>query len=79
MSLLTPRKRELVSAMGSKLHFLQRAHLGVEKGWGNRCADLGATRLADPRNVPARRTLDTGLELAPVSTPAVQAHKPCCG
>ena len=84
MSLLTPRKRELVSlgaAMGSKLHLLQRApHPGVEKGWGNGYADLGATRLAgNPRNVSARSTPDAGLELLPESTPAVQAHKPCCG
>jgi 4-carboxymuconolactone decarboxylase len=40
---------------------------------------LEVVRLADGvRQVPARKTLDTALEMLSDSTPAAPTHKPCC-
>jgi len=84
MSLLTPREQELVSlsaAMGSNCVACIEHHIPASRKVGLTDPQISeAIRLADNlRQVPARRTLDTALDLLSESTPTVQAHKPCCG
>jgi len=83
MSLLTTREQELVSlgaAMGSNCVPCIEHHIPASRRAGLSDAQISeAIRLADKlRQVPARRTLDTPLELLSESTPA-RAEKPCCG
>ncbi len=97
MSRLTPRERELVSlgaAMGSNCISCIEFHVPASRRAGLSDAQISeAIRLADQtRQVPARKTLDTALELLseapPLASPgaagdktaaAAQADKPCCG
>ena len=84
MSLLTPREQELVSlgaAMGSNCVSCVEHHIPASRKAGLTDPQISeAIRLADNlRQVPARRTLDTALDLLSESTPPAQAVKPCCG
>ena len=84
MSLLTPREQELVSlgaAMGSNCVSCVEHHIPASRKSGLTDPQISeAIRLADNlRQVPARRTLDTALDLLSESTPTAQAAKPCCG
>ncbi len=84
MSLLTPREQELVSlgaAMGSNCISCIEHHIPKSRTVGLTDPQISeAIRLADNvRQVPARKTLVTAVDLLSESTPAVQAHQPCCG
>jgi AhpD family alkylhydroperoxidase len=97
MSLLTPRERELVSlgaAMGSNCIPCIEYHIPASRKAGLSDAQISeAIQLADTtRQVPARKTLHTALDLLSESpalvspamlcaktTTAAQADKPCCG
>jgi 4-carboxymuconolactone decarboxylase len=84
MSLLTLLERELVSlgaAMGSNCVSCIEHHIPASRNAGLTDAQIAeAIQLADNvRQTPARRTLDTALDLLSESRPAAQAHKPCCG
>ncbi|HVI70115.1 MAG TPA: carboxymuconolactone decarboxylase family protein, partial [Pyrinomonadaceae bacterium] len=95
MSHLTPRESELVSlgaAMGSNCISCIEHHIPASRTAGLTDAQISeAIRLADKlRQVPARKTLDTALDLLSESPPlaspgaaddkataAAQADKPC--
>ena len=95
MSLLAPRERELVSlgaAMGSNCVPCIEHHIPGSRQAGLTDPQISeAIRLADRlRQVPARKTLHTALDLLSESsqlassgtvcdTAAVQAGKPSCG
>ena len=97
MSLLTPREQELVSlgaAMGSNCISCIEYHIPASRNAGLTDAQISeAIGLADRlRQVPARKALDTALDLLSESHPLVspgaagdrstataQADKPCCG
>lgn len=97
MSHLTAREHELVSlgaAMGSNCISCIEYHVPASRRAGLSDQQISeAIRLADRiRQVPARKTLDTALELlsesAAFASPgasgaqtaaAAQADKPCCG
>ncbi len=95
MSLLTPRERELVSlgaAMGSNCVACIEHHIPASRNAGLTDPQISeAIRLAgELRQVPARKTLQTALDLLsnscpPPSTGVVcgktmaEADKPCCG
>ena len=96
MSHLTPREQALVSlgaAMGSNCVSCIEHHIPASRKAGLGDAQISeAIGLADSlRQVPARKTMDTALELlsgsprfaSPVATcdktAAAQTDKPCCG
>jgi AhpD family alkylhydroperoxidase len=93
MSQLTARERELVSlgaAMGSNCVSCIEYHIPASRNAGLTEAQISeAIQLADKtRQVPARKTLDTALDLLSLqslgaagdkTTAAAQANKPCCG
>ena len=84
MSLLTPREQELVSlgaAMGSNCTSCIEHHIPASRKAGLTDPQIAeAIQLADNvRRVPARRTLDAAHNLLSESTPAPNAHNPCCG
>ena len=84
MSSLTLRDQELVSlaaAMGSNCVSCIEYHIPASRKIGLSDEQISeVVRLSDKvRQVPARRTLDRALDLISESTPAADAHAPCCG
>ena len=84
MSSLTPLEQELVSlgaALGSNCVSCIEHHIPASRKIGLTDPQISdAIRLADSvRQVPARRTLDTALDLLSGSKPAAEPHKSCCG
>ncbi len=84
MPLLTPREQELVSlgaALGSNCISCIEHHIPASRTVGLTDPQIAeAVRMADKvRQVPARRALETALELLSELTPATERNKPCCG